>query len=108
MDDAFAAGGVAYLKLLRKRLDAAGHTATALVGGDVHSWDPAQKVAADPALRESLYALCRHYPSTQSDADADASGLPLWSSEDYAADNSADGGRCAARIINQVQPALTA
>eukprot|EP00966_Prymnesium_polylepis_P018539 426737-Prymnesium_polylepis.1 len=111
MDDAFAADGVAcaaagshtpaYVKLLRKRLDAAGHHATRLVAGDVHTWDPASKIAGDAALRGALYALCRHYPSTLSDADADASGMPLWSSEDYAADNSNEGGRCAARIINQ-------
>ena len=101
MDSAFAASGVAYIKLLRQRLDAAGHTTTRLVGGDVHSWDPASKIGADPVLRSSLYALCRHYPSTQSDPDADATGMPLWSSEDYAADNSNEGGRCAARIINQ-------
>ena len=101
MDNAFAADGVAYLKLLRRRLNVAGHKAVKLVAGDVHTWDPASKVATDAELRSSLYALCRHYPSTLSDRDADESGMPLWSSEDYAADNSADGGRCAARIINQ-------
>ena len=40
------------------------------------------------------------------DPAAVQSGKPLWSSEDYAADNTGAGGRCQARILNQVREIL--
>ncbi len=103
MDDQFEAGGVAYLKLLRKVLDARGFGSTKIIAGDVHSWAPSTEVLKDPELAKVVDILCRHYPSTKSDAAAVESGKPLWSSEDYAADNTDDGGRCQGRILNQVR-----
>jgi galactosylceramidase len=101
MDAQFKEGGVAYLKLLRTVLDARGFSAVKIIAGDVHSWEPAPEVLTDPALAEVVDILCRHYPSTKSDASAEQTGKPLWSSEDYAADNTGAGGRCQGRILNQ-------
>ena len=96
----------AYLKLLRKVLDARGFASTKIIAGDVHSWAPSTEVLKDPELAKVVDILCRHYPSTKSDPAAVQSGKPLWSSEDYAADNTGAGGRCQARILNQVRGIL--
>jgi galactosylceramidase len=101
MDDQFKEGGVAYLKLLRTVLDARGYTEVKIIAGDVHSWAPSAEVLTDSALAKVVDILCRHYPSTKSDPAADQTGKPLWSSEDYAADNTGAGGRCQGRILNQ-------
>jgi hypothetical protein len=105
MDAAFADAGAEYLKLLRATLDARGLHATKLVGGDVHSWvDPMCQTlvnGSDPDLTVAVSAIGKHYPSTTSTSLAVATGKPLWSSEDYAANNHGSGGRCQARIINQ-------
>lgn len=100
-DDQFASGGVEYLKILRQTLDKAGFKSTKLVAGDVHSWDPAAKMLTDPELMNIVDVVARHYPDSQSDPDARATGKPLWSSEDYAASNFGSGGRCLARLLNQ-------
>ena len=39
-----------------------------------------------------------HYPGTNSDADAVASGLPLWASEDYSTYNDDVGAGCWVRV----------
>jgi galactosylceramidase len=94
-----------YLKTLRRVLDSRGLQRTFLVGGDVHSWvDPlcdAVINGSDPELRAAVAVIGKHYPSTRSTTKAARTGLPLWSSEDYAADNHGSGGRCEARILNQ-------
>ena len=105
LDAPFASHGISYLKTLRRVLDSRGLRHTKLVGGDVHSWVDGLCDALiggeDPALRAAVAVIGKHYPSTQSTAKAVATGLPLWSSEDYAADNHGSGGRCEARIVNQ-------
>lgn len=101
MDDQFAAAGVAYIKGLRQVLDARGFESVRIIAGDVHSWAPEDQLLTDPVLKNATAILCRHYPSTHSDAAAQQTGLPLWSSEDYAASNFGSGGRCEARILNQ-------
>lgn len=100
-DAEFADAGVAYIKALRKVLDARGFGATKIIAGDVHSWAPENEVLSDPELAGVVDVLCRHYPSTASDAAAKQTGKPLWSSEDYAASNTGAGGRCEGRILNQ-------
>ena len=105
IDKEFASYGISYLKILRKTLDQRGLSHTRLVGGDVHSWvDPlcdALNGGKDPELRQAVAVIGKHYPSTQSTDKARQTGLPLWSSEDYASDNHGAGGRCEARILNQ-------
>ena len=100
-DDEFAVAGVAYIKGLRRVLDKRGFSSVRIIAGDVHSWAPEDELLTDKALANATAVLCKHYPSTLSDAKAKQSGLPLWSSEDYAASNVGSGGRCEARILNQ-------
>lgn len=104
LDKPFADYGISYLKMLRKTLDERGLQHTKLVGGDVHSWaDPLcdALIGGDEELQHAIAVIGKHYPSTQSTAKAVQTGLPLWSSEDYASDNHGAGGRCEARILNQ-------
>ena len=96
---------MSYLKTLRAVLDIRGLGNTKIVGGDVHSWvNPLCEVlnnGSDPELRNAVAVIGKHYPSTQSTTKAVQTGLPLWSSEDYASDSHGAGGRCMARIMNQ-------
>ncbi len=39
-----------------------------------------------------------HYPGTKSDTNAEASGKPLWASEDYSTFNNGVGSGCWARV----------
>ena len=105
LDKPFAEFGIGYLKTLRATLDQREMQHTKLVGGDVHSWVDSMcdvlNNKTDPELTAAVSVIGKHYPSTQSTAKAQQTGLPLWSSEDYASDNHGAGGRCEARILNQ-------
>lgn len=47
-----------------------------------------------------------HYPGTHSDADALATGKPLWASEDYSTYNDDVGAGCWARVSHTHNPGL--
>ncbi len=83
---------VAYVKLLRRTLDANGLERVKIVAADDggnDAWSLAARMLKDPALMKAVYALGAHYPLTWGPinrtfvADAVKTGKPLWASEDY-------------------------
>ena len=64
MDDNFKAGGVAYIKLLRRVLDARGFGRVRIIAGDVHSWAPSSEVLADAELSAAV-AVIRPWGGTE-------------------------------------------
>ena len=61
----------------------------------------AKDVNADPAFAQAVWGLGAHYPNMQSGPDAEATGKPLWASEEGSTFNNAVGAACWARVINQ-------
>lgn len=61
----------------------------------------AKDVNADPEFAKALWGLGAHYPNMQSGSDAEATGKPLWASEEDSTYNNAVGAGCWARVINQ-------
>ncbi len=83
---------VAYVKLLRRTLDANGLSRVKIVAADDggnDAWSLAAHMLKDPVLMKAVYALGAHYPLTWGPinrtfaADAVKTGKPLWASEDY-------------------------
>jgi len=58
-------------------------------------------VNADPAFAKAIWGLGAHYPNMVSGPDAEATGKPLWASEEDSTYNNAVGAACWARVINQ-------
>lgn len=86
--------------MLRVGLDAAGLHATRVVGADTN-WGFADDVLRNPALAASIDAIAAHYPGGHSSASAEATGLPLWASEEVSTFNNRVGAACLARVLNQ-------
>ena len=61
----------------------------------------AKDVNSDPAFAKAIWGLGSHYPNMQSGPDAEATGKPLWASEEDSTYNNAVGAACWARVINQ-------
>lgn len=78
-----------WIKLLRRRLDAAGLAHVRIVGGDMNGppeaqWKIAGQAAEDPELARCLHAIGVHYPYGDlppSVAKVRAAGIRTWSSE---------------------------
>lgn len=60
----------------------------------------AKDVNSDPAFAKAIWGLGSHYPNMQSGPDAEATGKPLWASEEDSTYNNAVGAACWARVIN--------
>lgn len=75
---------VAWIKLLRKTLDANGLGRVGVVVADQCSsiWKIADDINKDPGLMAASFAIGVHYPRCKSTMAALETGLPLWSSED--------------------------
>lgn len=74
---------VAWIKLLRQTLDRAGLQGVKIVAADeVNKWTIADKMAADPALRDAVQVVGTHYPKFKSTPVAQGLGKPVWASED--------------------------
>ena len=90
-----------YLETLRGALDTAGFAATKLIAADSSFGSVAKDVNSDPAFAKAIWGLGSHYPNMQSGPDAEATGKPLWASEEDSTYNNAVGAACWARVINQ-------
>ena len=77
---------VAFIKTLRKTLDAHGLKTKIMADDSVNSWDIVTAMDADPQLKSSIDVIATHYPRWLSPPLAQKKsaewGLPLWSSED--------------------------
>jgi galactosylceramidase len=82
--------GVTFVPVLRAALDAAGHASTTLVASDM-DWSIAPFLLNTTELRGAFGAIGAHYPSYTATPDAQATGLPLWASEDYSNFNGGTG-----------------
>ena len=76
-----------WIKSLRAGLDANGLGSVKIVAADEWNaaWTIVDKILADPALSNAVYAVGAHYPSgagNSSPAAAKALGQPLWGSEE--------------------------
>ena len=89
-----------YLKTLRRTLDAAGFSNTLIVAPD-SGWGIASDILNDPALAASVHAIGAHYPGMYSSPEAEATGKPLWASEDDSTYSNDVGAECWGRIINR-------
>jgi galactosylceramidase len=78
----------AWIKLLRKTLDAHGLAAVEIIGCDDYEeggrggWRIVDEFAKDTELKRAIGAVGVHYPNSQSTPAARQCGKPLWSSED--------------------------
>ena len=72
-----------------------------MIAADSSFGSVAKDVNADPAFAKAVWGLGAHYPNMQSGPDAEATGKPLWASEEDSTYNSAVGAGCWARVINQ-------
>jgi galactosylceramidase len=91
---------IPYLKVLRSTLDASGFNNTLIVAPD-SGWSIAKDILADPELAASVHGIGAHYPGMYSSSDAEATGKPLWASEDDSTYDNDVGAECWARIINR-------
>jgi galactosylceramidase len=75
---------IAWIKRLRKSLDAAGLDSVKIVAADQCSdvWRIADQINRDPELNAAIFTIGVHYPRCTSTAAAVHSGKRLWSSED--------------------------
>jgi len=89
-----------YLKTLRATLDKSGFNNTKIVAPD-SGWGIAKDILNDNALAEAIYGIGAHYPGMYSSSDAEATGKPLWASEDDSTYDNDVGAECWARIINR-------
>lgn len=72
-----------WIKLLRRTLDGNDLNSVKIVAADeMFKWTIADKMALDPALRDSVQVIGTHYPGFESTRTARGFGKPLWSSED--------------------------
>jgi galactosylceramidase len=90
-----------YLEVLRSTLDAAGFADTKIVAADSSFGSLAKDINSDPDFAKAVWGLGAHYPNMQSGSDAEATGKPLWASEEDSTYNNAVGAACWARVINQ-------
>lgn len=76
----------AWIKLLRRTLDAAGLSGVLIGAADqakeTDKWRIVDDAAKDPELARAIYAYGDHYLAYQSTLRARMSGKPLWSTED--------------------------
>ena len=75
---------IAWIKLLRKTLDANGLGQVGIIVADqcANVWKIAEEINKDPELKAAAFAIGVHYPRCKSTPAAIQSGKPLWSSED--------------------------
>jgi galactosylceramidase len=89
-----------YIKTLRSTLDSH-NLKTQIVAADAGWEGISGAILSDADLAKAVSIIGAHYPGTDSDANAIATGKPLWASEDYSTNNGLTGGGCWARILNQ-------
>jgi hypothetical protein len=82
---------VAWIKLLRKTLDAHGLSGVGIIArdldggrGEARTWRIVDLMEQDPELKQAIYAAGAHYPGRWTTALARQCGKPLWASEDSA------------------------
>ena len=75
---------IAWIKLLRKTLDASGLGQVGIIVADqcADVWKIAEEINKDPVLKAAVFAIGVHYPGCKSTPAARQTGKPLWSSED--------------------------
>ena len=96
-----AAYSIPWIKLLRSTLDANGLGRVKIVVADVYDLNIVTSFQTDSVLSNSIYAIGRHYPSSQSTAAAQASGKPLWSAEDGIGGSTWSDARRLAKLFNR-------
>lgn len=89
-----------YIKILRNMLCMRKLEHVKIVASD-GGWGIADDMLKDRILKLSVSIIGTHYPGTTSSSNAVATGVPLWSSEDYSTFNDEVGAGCWARILNQ-------
>jgi hypothetical protein len=93
---------VEWIKLLRQTLNRAGLQHVQIVAADeVNRWTIADRMAADPALRDAVQVIGTHYPKFQSSEVARSLGKPVWSSEDGPWNGTWSGARTLAKMYNR-------
>ena len=90
----------AWVKLLRRTLDAAGLQRVKIVAAD-GGWGVAADMAKDPALAAAIDVVGVHYPQSKSPPEAKDLGKPLWSSEDGPWNGSWGGAMHIAQTFNR-------
>ncbi|PYL01125.1 MAG: galactosylceramidase [Verrucomicrobia bacterium] len=76
---------LAWIKLLRRTLDARGLKQVKIVAADEtlrRGWVIADEMIKDSELKDAIHAVGAHYPKFSSTAQAKQLGKPLWASED--------------------------
>ena len=92
---------VTYIKTLRATLDANGFNSTKIIASD-SGWDPiSTDINNDPLLAAAVHGVGTHYPGMHSSSSAEATGKPLWASEDDSTYNNNVGAACWSRVINR-------
>ncbi|MGA3246026.1 MAG: galactosylceramidase [Bacteroidota bacterium] len=108
---------IAWIKLLRRTLDAAGLTGVKIVAADqtpdiAPEWKIAEDIVADDELARSVYTIGAHYASSPawkfalkepfaSTEEAKKTGKPLWASEDGPWRGDWEGARFLAKLFNR-------
>ena len=93
----------AWVKLLRRTLDAAGLQRVKIVAADAtgDKWGVVTDMAKDPALAAAVDVVGVHYPHAESPLEAKALPQPLWSSEDGPWNGSWGGAMHLAQTFNR-------
>jgi galactosylceramidase len=96
-----AAYSISWIKLLRTTLDANGLGRVKIVVADVYDLNIVTSLQTDSVLSNSIYAIGRHYPGSQSTPAAQALGKPLWSAEDGIGGSTWSDARRLAKLFNR-------
>ena len=81
---------IPYLETLRASLDAAGFASTKIIAAD-SSFSVANDIVKNPTFAAAIWGLGAHYPDMRSGDAAEATGKPLWASEEDSTYNNAVG-----------------
>lgn len=94
---------IAWIKLLRKTLDANGLGGVEIVAADQNSkqWKIAEDMAKDRELAEAVAVIGEHYPRFMTSEAARASGRRLWSNEDGPWNGTWSGAQTLAKMYNR-------
>lgn len=82
---------IAFVPILRATLDAAGFSNVSLVASDM-DWSIAPWILNTSVLAQDFAVIGAHYPHYNATPEAEATGLPLWASEDFSNYNGGSQG----------------
>jgi galactosylceramidase len=94
----------AWIKQLRRTLDTKGLGSVKIVAPDLYTpnrWEIAKDLQADPELAKAIHAIGAHYLQFKSTPEAQASGKPLYASEDISSKGDWQNAKKYARAFNR-------